>query len=401
MPAPSRFKNVLVMTPDGLVQGGQGYYTRVLRKRSDSVIELDFIPTFKRLGIHETLKLITKTVVENKIDAFFILFYGDSFLVPLEYLQKLRKKTKIVLFPCDDEMHFDTHSKYYAQAADAVITTDYFSAFAYEKLGIPAIADMTHVSKELLKPLNLTRDIDVSFVGHCAKTDRKDYMDFLEANGIKVERFGFGSSNGFVTYEEYGKIFCRSKINLNFSRLEFADWLHKDDPIIARTKGNKGRVMEVSLTRSFCLSEHYAALPHVFERGREIDWFTDRESLLEKVRYYLAHDAEREQIAQRAYERTLREYEDGPYFDKVMAWLMPVLYPSSPVNTPPAVLYKSPGFKRRQINDLVFHGLSLLMNRRFGACAQIIPSLFQYGLWTFVTGTLGGLKRSWQVWRAL
>lgn len=397
MPAPSpRFGNVLSLTPENCA----GYsHNRALRPHCARMIEVDFIAAFKRLGIVETRALIARLAAENKVEVFFLSFYGDSFLLPIEFLLELKNKLKlkIVLVCYDDETTFDTHSKHYAQAADAVLTTDYFSVAAYRALGVPAAPFLTSFSQETHPALALPRDIDVSFVGNCRKTDRKQYLDFLAAEGLKVESYGLGSRNGFLPEAEMTAVFRRSKINLNFSRLEYTPWLHGKDPPAGRVAGHKGRTIEVAMTRSFCLSEYYPALPRIFEIGEEIDVFTDRASLLEKVRYHLSHDDERERIAARAHERALREYEDGPYSAKVMEQLSAIFSGESAAGPRPAVLSKSPEFKEHQINDLVVHGLSLLLHGRPRAFAALVPELFQYGPGVFLAGAAGGAARSLDV----
>ncbi len=380
----ARFKNVLVMTPEGC----DGYiHTRALRKRCDSLVEFNFIEMYKRLGIVETRRSISRIIAEKKIDVFFVTFYADSYLVPVEFLIELKKSVKIVLACYDDESAFDLHSKYYAQAADAVVTTDYFSVAAYQALGVPAILCLNSVSRELFPVLDLPKDIDVSFVGNCGKTDRKEYVDFLFASGIKVESYGFGSSNGFIPNSEVPKIFNRSKINLSFSRLE--------NPTADKTMGHKGRTIEVAMTRSFCLSEYYPALPHIFEIGKELDCFTDRQTLLEKVRYYLSHDEERERVAASAYARALREYEEGPSFDAVMSGLN-VAFAGA---RRPAAFQISPEFKARQIADLFVHALSLLLHGRLGACGAMASELFQHGPAALLAGVAGGVGRGLDILR--
>ena len=58
----------------------------------------------------------------------------------------------------------------------------------------------------------------------------------------------------------------------------------------------------------FALCEYAPGLEHFFEVGKEIDIFHDKEELLEKVKYYLVHEEEREKIAQKGYERALKDY---------------------------------------------------------------------------------------------
>ncbi|MDE2490867.1 MAG: glycosyltransferase family 1 protein [Elusimicrobia bacterium] len=391
-PPSPRLGRVLALCPENCARYN---HVRALRPLCAELVELDFIETFKRLGIVAARDSIARVAAERRIEVFFVSFYGDSFLLPPEFLRGLRKDLglKIVLVCYDDETTFDTHSKHYAQAVDAVVTTDYFSVAAYRALGVPAVLCLTSVSKEMYPALGLPRDIDVSFVGNCLKTDRPRYLEFLAENGIKVESFGRGSRHGFLPAAEAPKVIGRSKISLSFSRLEHTPWLHGRNPANGREMGHKGRTIEVAMTRSFCLSEWYPALPHVFEIGREIDCWTDRASLLEKIRYYLSHDEERERIAARAHERALREYEDGPYFGRVLDELEPILS-ASPGGREPPPLVKTREFKERQVNDLTVHALSLLLHGRPRAAARLAPELFQYGPGTFLTGAGGGLARS-------
>lgn len=379
----ARFKNVLVLTPANCA----GYnHTRALRAYCDDLYEFNYEEPLKLWGIVKIRERLARLVAEKKIDVFFVSLYGDNYLVPLEFLLELKKTTRIVLWCWDDEANFDVHSKYYAQAADAVVTTDFFSVAAYRALGVPAVLCFGNLSADMHPALSLPRDIDVSFVGQCRKADRPRYLDFLASNGIRVRTFGFGSSGGFVSDEEMSRIFCRSKINLNFSRLESG---------LARSTGHKVRTIEVAMTRSFCLSEYYPALPRIFERGSEIDCFTDTRSLLEKVRHYLSHDDERGKMAARACARALRDYEDGPCFARVMNELAAAF--AEPAR--PAVLAKSPGFKKRQIGGLIVHGISLLRRGRLGACVEIVPELFQYGPWIFLVGAAGGMARGFDILR--
>ena len=375
------------MTPEGCSLHS---HTRALHHNCEAVFELNFIELFKRLGIAQARELIARTISEKKIDVFFISLYGDNFLLSPEFLRTLRHKVKIVLWCFDDDVHFDSHSKYYAPAVDAVVTTDFFSWEAYKRLGVPAVLCLGNFDKKSYPASALTRDIDVSFVGNCSKTDRRQYMDFLVDNGINVDRFGFGSSSGFVSDADMAQIFNRSKINLNFSRLEFIPWIHGKPGPGRRTMGHKGRPIEVAMTRSFCLSEAYPALPHVFNIGSEIDCFTDRDSLLAKVRHYLSHEDERERIAEQAHIRALRDYENAPSFSRVLSELA-AAFAAAPPSSP--ALDDAPEFTSKRVNDLCVHALSLLLNGRFRACVEVVPELFQHGPWAFLIGASGGLMR--------
>ncbi len=51
--------------------------------------------------------------------------------------------------------------------------------------------------------------------------------------------------------------------------------------------------------------------------GKEIVTFSDTRDLIEKIRYYLAHDDERAAIAQAGYEHTLREHTYQKRFQEI------------------------------------------------------------------------------------
>ena len=70
----------------------------------------------------------------------------------------------------------------------------------------------------------------------------------------------------------------------------------------------KGRNFEISGCGSFCLTEYADDLERYYEIGREVECFSSSNEAVEKIRYYLEHGAEREEIARAGHERTLRDH---------------------------------------------------------------------------------------------
>ena len=68
------------------------------------------------------------------------------------------------------------------------------------------------------------------------------------------------------------------------------------------------RDFEVPMTGGFYLVEYMEELEEFFEIGKEIVCYTGPEDLVDKVRYYLAHDSEREKIRRAGHERCLRDH---------------------------------------------------------------------------------------------
>lgn len=368
----------------------------VLQRYYDNIELFDFGASIRNIGIRATEARIKEFVKTNKVDLIIASLQGDSFQFSIEFFHELRGMTKLVLWQYDDECFFEILSKHYAQAVDAVVATGYFQVYAYRALRIPTILLHAQVNKALFYPVEAEKDIDVSFIGYCTKNDRIECIEFLRENGIKVETYGTGSKNGFLELSTLHKIYARTKINLNFTKLGVVDWLNDDDPMLNNVRQLKARPAQTAATRTFCLTEYEPSLPHAFEIGKEIICFHDKASLLEKVRYYLAHDREREEIAANAYKRALKDHEDDVYMPSVLLQLQTILErdPARGEFAPtPHTTYKSPRFKDRQINALFITSLSALRRGQIRIAAEIIPSLFQYGPKTFIFSAVKGIWR--------
>lgn len=91
------------------------------------------------------------------------------------------------------------------------------------------------------------------------------------------------------------KIFRLSKINLNFT----------SKPI--RT-GIPLRLWDILGAGGFVLTNYQSEIPEYFEVGKDLDIFASEEELVEKIRYYLEHEEEREKIARNGYQKAKEKY---------------------------------------------------------------------------------------------
>lgn len=97
------------------------------------------------------------------------------------------------------------------------------------------------------------------------------------------------------TATEMPKVFRFSKINLNFT----------SKPI--RT-GLPLRIWDILGAGGFLLTNFQSEIPEYFEVGKDLETFASAQELLEKIRYYLAHEEEREEIARNGYQKAKEQY---------------------------------------------------------------------------------------------
>jgi hypothetical protein len=107
---------------------------------------------------------------------------------------------------------------------------------------------------------------------------------------------------GVLSDTELIKMFSLSKINLGFSS---CGETHLGDERILQVRL---RDFEVPMSGGFYMVEYMEELEEFFDIGREIVCYENRDDLADKIKYYLAHDGEREEIRLRGYERCLRDH---------------------------------------------------------------------------------------------
>lgn len=98
------------------------------------------------------------------------------------------------------------------------------------------------------------------------------------------------------TFHTMPKVFHLSKINLNMT-------------IRPIQSGLSLRVYDVLGSGGFLITNYQPELEELFEIGKDLEVYTSIDELIDKCRYYLAHDKERCQIAQNG-QNTVRRYHD-------------------------------------------------------------------------------------------
>lgn len=121
-------------------------------------------------------------------------------------------------------------------------------------------------------------------------------------SGVLPSAHYMGPINQFAGSSE---VFYQSKININIQRIYALD-------------GLSDRVFNVLYSNGFLLADRNDAILELFDDKRELVTYGSVDEMADLIRYYLAHDSEREAIAQRGYERVMREHLFEHRVEKIM-----------------------------------------------------------------------------------
>ena len=295
-------------------------YANEIHKRSEICNYLNYRQLYLKLGPRKFEEHIKGVIDQNNINHIFIIFSGWDFILNVHFLDLISGSTKIVIFYFDTEYYFENLDRYYAQVADLVVIPDRYSCYCFEELSIPAYTSYAlYDSKtKYIKHEFMSKSIDVSFVGNLEIGDRKQYINYLVQNGVRVEIFGAGSPNGFISHEKAVEIYNNSKICLNFTGLQDFRKMPPGIPKIRkRIRQSKGRPIEIALCGGFVLSEYSIGISEMFDIGSQIDLFDSKEELLQKVRYYLLNENVRNEMASSAYVHAKANYDLSNGFEKI------------------------------------------------------------------------------------
>ena len=299
-----------------ILQNGDNNYCTAARDWSDVIQEyhkntrkVNYKSLYSTRGFEGTKKYLHDYIDKNNVS----IVYFDSpvdHALDITFLGELRKKAFMMIAFDDTALFFDDWFRYQCQAFDLILSHDYvekyrFALFGTKSLFFPQISNLKDFYD--LDVDSIKKDILISFVGRTDRIGRKEFLDHLEKNNVAVELYGEGTKNGMITAEQKIDIYKRSKISLNFSGC--AEYFHDKGvkKIDKRIKQVKGRIWELVLCKTLVITDYAPCLERSFNIGEEIVIFEDERDMLEKVRYYMQNDAERERIALNGLNRARRD----------------------------------------------------------------------------------------------
>lgn len=289
-------------------------FYEVLKQMGHEVELFDYADETRVIGKEGMNQKLLARVVEWKPDLAAFSLYTDQF--EPEIVNELRNYTKTFCFFHDDTWRVE-YSRYWAHQFDYFSTPDLYGEMKYREIGLAnAIYFPFGCNEQIFKKLSVEKKYDVSFVGGWHPY-REWLIERIRKAGISVEVVGHRWPKGEIDQEGMVRLFNESRINLNLSNS--ASW---DARYLAasprallnrlRSRKNieqmKARIFEVSGCGAFQLSYFVEGLAHCYDIDREIGVYADADDLVEKVKFYLAHDELRESIALAAHKRTLKDH---------------------------------------------------------------------------------------------
>lgn len=315
-----------------------------LYNMGNDIIYFDYMDILKKMGRSRMNKLLFEVVRAERPELMFVFLSEYEF--EQKTISKISKSEKVITINwfADDHWRFDNYSRYWAPSFNWVVTTDSESFSKYHLAGYEnAILSQWACNHFLYSKLDLDYQHDVSFIGQ-AYRNRRVIVKELERSGINVLTRGQGWKDGRVNEQEMIEMVNRTRINLNFANASIkyvGEWMKPIDRFALYTPGFrhlwrkirsllpsrltksrsifqiKGRNFEVPGCGGFLLTDYVQGLEEFYQDGREITCYNSIDDLVEKVRFYLAHDELRRQIALAGYQVTLQKHTYVHRFNRI------------------------------------------------------------------------------------
>lgn len=183
---------------------------------------------------------------------------------------------------------------------------------ALKELGAQATHTLYYgADPDVFSPVNVpSQDIDVMFYGH-GREYRQQWIDdmitapsnalpgvYFAVRGTKLGDLGRGKTLPYLSFSKLREYACRSKINLCITRLAHASVYGS----------SSSRPFELSAMGCCIVANPYEGIEEWFEPGKEVFVVHSRDEAIDRYRYLLAHETERQAAGEAARARVLKEH---------------------------------------------------------------------------------------------
>jgi spore maturation protein CgeB len=301
-----------------------------------NLVHADFIRHNRPRLSQELLSQIKKAHAQHPIDLLFTYFY-NACVVPA-VIREIRSLGIVTInWFCNASFQFHLVSEI-APEYDFCLVPEKFRLPDYRRIGANPIYCQEAANPEIYHPYATPERYDVAFIGQ-AYGERPSLIRYLLDHHVKVHVWGAGweyyrkrrpSLNpshwgqvneapkipprfigGVLSDEDLVRMFSQTKINLGFAGC----WT--DDRTAERITQIRLRDFEIPMSGGFYLTEYQQEIEAFYDIDREIVCYRSKEELLDKIRFYLRHPADRTQIREAGRRRCLSEHTWAKRFEKV------------------------------------------------------------------------------------
>jgi spore maturation protein CgeB len=284
------------------------YYKEPLERVFSKVITYEYTRRIFDVGLSQANREVVELVREGRPK--YVIWLSSFYELLPSTFDAIRREGAIVIgWFFDDEVNFETYSTNWIPHLDYFVTNDREAVKKYFDLRAKAFFSLPCMGEAAPQPDAKNKIHDTTFVGR-RQPNRDNYFETWRRLGLEVKTFGPGWDSGPVSHERMIEIFRTSKINVNIS-VAYSSRL-------GVVRQLKGRPFEVCLAGGFLLTDDAPALAEYFEIGKEIATYAGDADFVEKCRYFLANDAERERIAIRGWQKALTEYSSSKVIGRII-----------------------------------------------------------------------------------
>lgn len=235
-----------------------------------------------------------------------VLYCQDLSFFPGPVLRELKKDVSLIVGQIACPLPPDSFLREY----DLILTSFPHFVPRLRQMGMQSEYFRIAFDERVLSLIgNVKRDIGVSFVGGISRHHGKavPLLEYL-AKTTEMRFFGYGASTlprsspirqrhgGEVWAADMYRALARSRITLN---------RHID---VAENYANNMRLYEATGVGTLLITDRKDNLNELFEVGKEVIAYSNKEEAAELINYYILHPAEADAIAKAGQARTLRDH---------------------------------------------------------------------------------------------
>jgi spore maturation protein CgeB len=248
-------------------------------------------------------------------DDIFHVGFTESYDLPLSVaLKHIQAGKKVWSWDCDSSYRFYNWILPRRDRYTHFITTHSSMYNVYKAHGMNVIKSQWGAAPSHYYMPEAQKKYDVSFIGQCHGI-RPQIMRALYDAGIEVHLFGdywdhYPNYHGRLqSIEQVVRVFNESKINLNLQN----PWQPGTPTQI------KARFIQIPSCGAFQIATHADDVENYFINNIETVVVNDMPTLIDKIKYYLENEKEREEIAAAGYNRMLAEHQWSHRFEKIFS----------------------------------------------------------------------------------